>query len=125
MNNFLNLLGTRPNLDVVVKIKQHGIVTAKVMLNGYIIDNVVGLFSVDLFSPIQLSVDMLEFEEGTSGIEIELLTVDGLEILPLYQHLATSSTNYIDKKGLWTMEMPAPFYQWYHTISGQGWLLTP
>ena len=41
--------------------------------------------------------------------------VDGEEILPKYQHLAINGQ----------LTIPAPFYQWYHRVSGQGWLLTP
>ena len=43
------------------------------------------------------------------------VTVDGIEILPRYQHLADSGVLTITK----------PFYQWYHQVSGQGWLLLP
>ena len=41
--------------------------------------------------------------------------VDGIEVLPKYQHLA--------KHGQLTINQP--FYCWYHTVSGQGWLLKP
>ena len=41
--------------------------------------------------------------------------VDGIEILPRYQYLA------VDGK----LTTSVPFYQWYHKVSGQGWLLTP
>jgi hypothetical protein len=43
------------------------------------------------------------------------VTVDGVEILPRYQHLA------VDRQ----LTITEPFYQWYHRASGQGWLLTP
>ena len=29
---------------------------------------------------------------------------------------------YIDKKGIWTFEIPDSFYTWYHQISGQGFI---
>jgi hypothetical protein len=41
--------------------------------------------------------------------------VDGIEVLPHYQHLAVDGQLIINQ----------PFYQWYHTVSGQGWLLKP
>ena len=43
------------------------------------------------------------------------VTVDGEEILPKYQHLAVNGR----------LTISEPFYQWYHRVSGQGWLLTP
>lgn len=43
------------------------------------------------------------------------VTVDGIAILPAYSFLATDGCLKIDK----------PFYQWYHSVSGQGWLLIP
>ena len=43
------------------------------------------------------------------------VTVDGIEVLPKYKHLAQDG---------W-LKINEPFYCWYHGISGQGWLLTP
>ena len=43
------------------------------------------------------------------------VTIDGIEILPHWRHLAR------DHK----LTIQEPFYHWYHKISGQGWLLTP
>jgi hypothetical protein len=45
----------------------------------------------------------------------DCVTVDGIEILPKYRHLAVDGKLTISK----------PFYQWYHQVSGQGWLLMP
>lgn len=43
------------------------------------------------------------------------VTVDNIEVLPKYQHLAQDNKLCITE----------PFYQWHHKVSGQGWLLTP
>jgi len=45
----------------------------------------------------------------------DCVTVDGIDILPKYRHLAVDGKLTISK----------PFYQWYHQVSGQGWLLMP
>lgn len=45
----------------------------------------------------------------------DIVTVDGIEILPRYQYLADNNV----------LTIAQPFYQWYHNISGQGWLLLP
>jgi len=45
----------------------------------------------------------------------DLVSVDSIEVLPRYRHLANSNT----------LQISEPFYQWYHRVSEQGWLLTP
>ena len=45
----------------------------------------------------------------------DLVTVDGIEVLPRYRHLANDNT----------LQISEPFFQWYHKVSEQGWLLTP
>ena len=45
----------------------------------------------------------------------DLVTVDGIEVLPNYQYLANDNV----------LQITEPFYQWYHRVSEQGWLLTP
>lgn len=43
------------------------------------------------------------------------VSIDGIEVLPRYWHLVQDGQLVINE----------PFYCWYHTVSGQGWLLTP
>jgi len=109
-------------LTVELEYKIHGHCLAYVMLNDYRIVHTNAKISVNLFDPITLRINLLEFEEGSSGVEILKLTVNGLEVLPKYQHLANRSTNYIDFYDQWVLEIPSPFYVWYHQISGQGWI---
>jgi len=45
----------------------------------------------------------------------DTVIVDGVEILPRYQYLAVDGR----------LTITEPFYQWYHQVSGQGWLLKP
>ena len=45
----------------------------------------------------------------------DLVLVDDIEVLPRYQYLANGNT----------LQISEPFYQWYHKVSEQGWLLTP
>jgi hypothetical protein len=45
----------------------------------------------------------------------DIVTVDGIEVLPQYHHLANNGT----------LTIAEPFYNWYHRVSGQGWLLIP
>lgn len=45
----------------------------------------------------------------------DIVTVDGIEILPRYSYLAHNGV----------LSISEPFYRWYHHTSGQGWLLIP
>ena len=45
----------------------------------------------------------------------DLVTVDGIEILPKYEYLSQNGV----------LDINEPFYQWLHRITGQGWLLVP
>jgi hypothetical protein len=110
-------------LSVKFEFKKHGHVIPYICLNDkWHIDGGPGEIPVSLFDPITLRINLLEFDEGTSGLEIVHFSINGLEILPKYQHLANKSTNYIDFYDEWLLIIPAPFYPWYHQISGQGWI---
>jgi hypothetical protein len=45
----------------------------------------------------------------------DTVTVDSIEILPKYRHLASNGV----------LDINEPFYCWHHRISAQGWLLVP
>lgn len=53
--------------------------------------------------------DKLVFNENDTVI------IDGIEILPKYHYFAVNGQ----------LNINIPFYQWYHSASDQGWLLTP
>lgn len=54
------------------------------------------------------------------AVEVARITINGKEVLPMYQHLARPATNWITED--WEFTVPAPFYAWYHEITGQGWI---
>lgn len=109
-------------LTVELECKIHGNCLAYIMLNDRRIVYPKATVKVNLFDPITLRINVLEFEEGTSGVEIVKFTVNGLEVLPKYRHCANKDTTYIDTYDDWVLEIPYPFYEWYHDISGQGWI---
>jgi hypothetical protein len=45
----------------------------------------------------------------------DTVIIDGIEILPQYHYLARNGV----------LTIAEPFYNWYHRVSDQGWLLTP
>jgi len=124
MNNFSDItaIDTAGQLSIKLQLQFHGSTESLITLNGHVIKSDSVDLEINLFDPIKLSIDLLSFNEGTSGIEIQTLTVNGLEVLPKYQHLASKPTNYIDQLGIWTFKIPPPFYVWYHTTTGQGWI---
>lgn len=109
-------------LTVELRLRTHGHTVGIVKLNDCLIEENHTIRQFDLFAPLLLTIDLLEFTEGSSGIEVELFAVNNFEILPRYKHLASSPTNYIDTLGKWYLEIPKTFYTWYHEVSGQGWI---
>jgi hypothetical protein len=116
----LTTIKTTRKLNVHIKLRKHGRTVSKVRLNGFAIFVDELSMELDLLDQVKLEIELTDFDEGTSGIEVEVFTVNGNEVLPKFQHLTSSGNNYIDELGLWTLEIPAPFYPWHHTISGQG-----
>ena len=70
--------------------------------------------------------ELLKFEitprrQHPEAVIVEKITVNGHEIMPVYLHKSNPPTNYIDFNSTWSIEIPN-FYQWYHNITGQGWI---
>ena len=45
----------------------------------------------------------------------DTVTIDGVEVLPRYRYLTVNGK----------LTIAEPFYNWYHRVSAQGWLLIP
>lgn len=115
-------IDTRNQLEVELRIRKHGHTVSSVTLNRTQVHWTQYVSYWDLFDAINLQVNLTEFTEGVSGVEIEYFGINGLEVLPKYQHLASNGACYIDKLGIWKMDIPSNFYAWYHAISGQGFI---
>ena len=122
INNFSNILDidTANQLEVRVILHVHEQVEYCMQLNHHKIESQDQTIFLDLFSPIQLTCQIANVDKG--AVEIKRFSVNNKEILPVYQHLANPPVAWIDKTGIWRMDIPAPFYTWYHKISGQGWV---
>ena len=57
---------------------------------------------------------------SNGAVEVAKISINGHEVLPIYQHLAKPATNWITTD--WEFAVPSPFYSWYHSITGQGWI---
>ncbi|MEN9828292.1 MAG: hypothetical protein RJA11_908 [Bacteroidota bacterium] len=66
-------------------------------------------------------LDSLHFrcKINNGAVEIAKISINGNEVLPIYQHLADPSTAWIT--GNWEFVINGPFYLWYHKTTGQGW----
>lgn len=68
---------------------------------------------------LEVSVNGHSFSAGLHDdlqfVSTDTVIIDGVEVLPKYHYLA--------ENGLLTIN--GPFYNWLHTVSGQGWLLRP
>ena len=77
-------------------------------------------FKLDLLESVSIGVNIVDPNGG--ALEIVEFSVNGLEVLPRYLHLASTPTTWIDRAGLWYFVTPGPFYPWYHEITGQGFI---
>ena len=71
--------------------------------------------SIGLLDEINLSCKI-----SNGAVEVSKATINGYDVLPIYQHLANPATNWIVSD--WQFKIPSPFYPWYHNITGQGWI---
>lgn len=72
---------------------------------------------VDHLQPFSIEVNT------EAPVFINSITIDGISIIPNYNHLAQPQTNYVASK--WTLTFDEPFYRWLHHARAQGWLLAP
>ena len=81
------------------------------------IKNFLNLLGTDL--ELTVSVNHVSYQAGLLAPLVfdagDIVTVDGIEVLPKFVSLSQGGKLYIDE----------PFYCWYHQVSGQGWLLKP
>ena len=128
MKNFSEATATRSNLTIkmVLDLKAIDLCPCQIKINnrvefyGDLVGKNTFIKHLSLIDPI--SVEITVDRQHPQAIEILNLTMDDYEILPLYQHLATPPTNYLDFTGSWTLAIPN-FYPWLHEITGQGWII--
>lgn len=126
MKNFYEATVIKPTLEnnVTLTLRPVGTVKAKIWICDELF-NFEGINTitqvkktVKLSDPIRIVVHINR--KHPEAIQIEL-SVDGFEILPKYQHLASPPTDYVDNNTPWILEIPN-FYPWYHKVTGQGWI---
>lgn len=122
IQTFYEALDIKPKLDVTVTVAYRGFVIGSVEFNGQRCVEGINHFQADLMDPLVLTSDIKQYVEGSSAIEIIDFTVNGYNVIPLYQHHSSSGNAYHDWIGQWHIDITDPFYVWYHCASGQGWI---
>ncbi len=113
-------IDTTQGLAVDLGLRNHGNIEYRFRINGHLVLDPDSTWYFDLLSPIHLHC--LVSETNGAALEIVKFTVNGLEVLPRYQHLAEPGRVWLDQPGIWDFHVPKPFYPWFHEISGQGWV---
>jgi hypothetical protein len=91
---------------------------------------------VKLDQPFSIEVTLLDKDYHApteTAVVIDSITVDGINVIPAYTHLATytndhnytSPTSHVGFVGKWLLTFDPNFYCWLHGATEQGWLLTP
>jgi len=127
MKNFYEATDIKSNLKLklILELNAIGICPCQITINnhleiyGGLVGNTIIIKELPLTDPIRIKIDIDRIHP--QAIEILRLAIDDHEILPIYQHIATPPTNYLDFTGSWMLEIPN-FYAWHHKITGQGWI---
>ena len=123
-NNFSELtdIDTSSALEVSVKLRVNGDIKYRFTVNDDVVDATEWNKSYELRAPLRFKCQVTEFIPGHSGVDIQSITVNGIEVLPLYCGRATPPTSYISFAESWSFDIMVPFYVWHHDITGQGWV---
>lgn len=128
MKNFYESTATRNNLtrQIILILKpKYGNPYARVEINtqtfyeDILAKEVKVTTDVPLIEPIKITIHVQRTHP--EAVEIEKITIDNFEVMPLYLHHSSPSTSYLDYNGSWHMEFEN-FNCWRHKISGQGWI---
>lgn len=113
MKNFYEItaIDTRHRLRVKIELVEHH--GAKYC---FAVNNLPAraVMTFDLLDELRFSCQI-----QSGAVEVAKIAINGHEVLPIYQHLASPATNWITTD--WEFVVSAPFYPWYHRVTGQGW----
>jgi len=114
MKSFLDLQDIDPIIDIELVLTSAG-GEARVVVNGHeeFQGTVQGLTKITCNIPLLDNVDIKVFH---TNVYLESLKFDNWEARPQYAW---------EVNGIFVFETHEPFYSWFHTATGQGWLLKP
>lgn len=149
MNNYLDQLVTKDiKLSVHLELEpvmHNGAPELSVLINninyyqGPVHDVVAIDTTVSLLDPLSVTLTMsgkTYCETAETAVIVKSLQVDQIDLTHFYQHCVSCITYqndqnvnyqgfYLGFNGAWQFKLDRPFYQWWHVVSGQGWLLEP
>lgn len=115
-------IDTSERLEVAVRLIRHGNVEYRFSINGDEFTSTEFRKKCPLTGPLILRCEIKNFIEGSGAVEIDSVTVNGNQILPIYLHHGIPQTSYFNTSRPWEFRIDIPFYVWYHNITGQGWI---
>lgn len=110
----ITAIDTDNQLQVAVELAVHDNAVYYFFVNGVPVWSKNSVVYVDLLSTIQFDCRV-----KTGAVEVVKIAINGRKIMPIYLDQSTPPTSWITNN--WTFTVPAPFYLWYHQITGQGW----
>ena len=131
MKTYSDLQDIDTNLDIKMVLEPQGLVECRFgiddILVDYELDQTLELeWQVDCQKPFGFLVELVSESNDSDGLLIKQLSVDGIELVPQFNHLAHyvtgTPTCFLGQQGKWTLTFDRPFYQWLHAATAQGWL---
>lgn len=116
MKNFyeLTVIDIDNQLEVEVELVEHDNPDYNFTVNG------LPVVSHMRFAFCLLEELRFECTVNSGAIEVAKIAINGKEIMPLHLNLAEPATNWVTNN--WALNIPSPFYPWYHQLTGQGWI---
>jgi hypothetical protein len=139
MNNYSDLKDIDTNLTVCVELElinqpEMCVRIGKTSVQGILKEQSEFTTEMCLLDPFNIEIELTNKNytlNHSTGILIKQIQIDGISMVPRFNHLAqytndhnnTKSTNHLEFNGTWILKIDCPFYQWLHTNTGQGWLI--
>ena len=118
----ITAINTADQLRVKLEVVGHLSAKFRMRINGHLVMDPVTEIKLDLFAPIHIKCLTTNLPYPGSAVEVVSLTVNGLSVLPNYMIEAVPPTLWLNTLDNWEYRIDGPFYQWYHHISGQGFI---
>lgn len=115
-------IDTSELLEVRVVLKMHGDVKFVFTINSDEFTELSFTKKYPIGTQLTFGCQLIDFTSGAGAIEIQSITVNDREVLPIYLHRGTPPASYFDFPDPWVFVIDQPFYPWYHEITGQGWI---
>jgi len=128
MKTFYEIADIRDEIDMIVEIKfsphlGDDFLVGVSINSPYLAD--VKIKEVDMvmdYVPLMDPIN-IKLQAKKGSVHIDSILVDGFEVIPKYQHLSDLKTAFLNEGDVWNIDIPAPFYPWYHEITGHGWII--